>query len=153
MREDVQNVIKGSNFTYRVALRNTNVKYINAYGSFVDKHKIKVSQIIWTFYWKLVFSNANDGHYFDLNLSYESWTQFHPILLFSFLIFSFRSCPLFFSPLLSSLFFFLIFSFSQSHLYNHLCDHHHHHHHHHVPLFSSSIRMVKSLFWLQKTFS
>jgi len=42
MREDIQNVIKGSNFTYRVALRNTNVKYINAYGSFVDKHKIKV---------------------------------------------------------------------------------------------------------------
>ncbi|XP_074595017.1 thioredoxin reductase 1, cytoplasmic-like [Brevipalpus obovatus] len=42
MREDVQNVIKGSNFTYRVALRNTNVKYINAYGSFVDKHKIKL---------------------------------------------------------------------------------------------------------------
>lgn len=45
MREDVQNVIKGSNFTYRVALRNSNVKYINAYGSFEDKHKLKVSML------------------------------------------------------------------------------------------------------------
>lgn len=42
MREDVQNVVKGSNFTYRVALRNSGVEYINAYGSFEDKHKLKL---------------------------------------------------------------------------------------------------------------
>ena len=44
--QNIQNVIKGSNFTYRVALRNSKVKYINAYGSFEDDHKIKVTIII-----------------------------------------------------------------------------------------------------------
>lgn len=42
---NIQNVVKGSNFTYRVALRNSKVKYINAYGTFEDAHKIKVSNL------------------------------------------------------------------------------------------------------------
>nr|AYV89007.1 Thioredoxin reductase [Tetranychus truncatus] len=41
--QNIQNVVKGSNFTYRVALRNSNVKYINAYGTFEDEHKIKLT--------------------------------------------------------------------------------------------------------------
>ena len=38
----VQNNIKGSNFGYKALLRNTKVNYINAFGSFIDAHTIKV---------------------------------------------------------------------------------------------------------------
>lgn len=38
----VQNNIKGSNFSYRALLTAQQVKYINAYGSFVDPHKVKI---------------------------------------------------------------------------------------------------------------
>lgn len=38
----VQNNIKGSNFSYRGLLNSANVKYINAYGSFVSPHKLKI---------------------------------------------------------------------------------------------------------------
>ncbi len=39
---NVQNNIKSSNFGYRNALRDGKVKYINALGSLVDAHTIKV---------------------------------------------------------------------------------------------------------------
>mgnify|MGYP002649419633 CR=1 FL=1 len=39
----VQNNIKSSNFGYRNALRDNKVKYVNALGSLVDAHTIKVS--------------------------------------------------------------------------------------------------------------
>jgi len=42
MVESIQANIKSSNFKYRVALRNEKVNYINAYGSFVDEHTIKI---------------------------------------------------------------------------------------------------------------
>ncbi|UXI17928.1 zinc finger C2H2 [Sarcoptes scabiei] len=38
----VQNNIKGSNFSYRALLTTNKVKYINAYGLFVDPHKIRI---------------------------------------------------------------------------------------------------------------
>lgn len=38
----VQNNIKGSNFSYRALLASQQVKYINAYGSFVDPHKVRI---------------------------------------------------------------------------------------------------------------
>lgn len=40
---NVQNNIKSSNFGYRNQLRDGKVKYINAYGSFIDAHTINVS--------------------------------------------------------------------------------------------------------------
>ena len=43
MRDEIQNYVKSINFGYRVALREKKVDYINAYGSFVDPHKMKVS--------------------------------------------------------------------------------------------------------------
>eukprot|EP00049_Salpingoeca_infusionum_P011480 m.199419 g.199419 ORF g.199419 m.199419 type:complete len:520 (+) comp14943_c0_seq1:358-1917(+) len=39
--EGVQNHIGSLNWGYRVALRDKNVKYLNAYGTFVDAHTIK----------------------------------------------------------------------------------------------------------------
>lgn len=40
--EKVQNVIKSSNFKYRVELREKRVNYINAYAKFVDKHTVEL---------------------------------------------------------------------------------------------------------------
>ncbi|GBM96962.1 Thioredoxin reductase 1, cytoplasmic, partial [Araneus ventricosus] len=41
MRENVQNYIGSLNWNYKVQLRTKEVKYINAYGQFVEDHKIK----------------------------------------------------------------------------------------------------------------
>ncbi|KAF8768077.1 Thioredoxin reductase 3 like protein [Argiope bruennichi] len=41
MRENVQNYIGSLNWNYKVQLRTEQVKYINAYGQFVEDHKIK----------------------------------------------------------------------------------------------------------------
>ena len=40
MRENIQNYIGSLNFNYRVQLRDKKVDYLNAYGTFIDKHKI-----------------------------------------------------------------------------------------------------------------
>ena len=43
--DGVQSHIGSLNWGYRVALRDKNVKYINAMGTFVDSHTIKVSYL------------------------------------------------------------------------------------------------------------
>ncbi|XP_075687917.1 thioredoxin reductase 3 [Rhinoderma darwinii] len=43
MRENIQNYIGSLNWGYRVALRDKNVRYENAYGEFVGPHKIKAT--------------------------------------------------------------------------------------------------------------
>jgi len=42
MVENVQNKIRSLNFNYRVSLKTKKVTYINAYGTFEDKHRVKV---------------------------------------------------------------------------------------------------------------
>ena len=42
MKESIQNKIRNLNFNYRVQMKKNKVDYINAYGTFEDKHKIKV---------------------------------------------------------------------------------------------------------------
>ena len=42
--EAIQNHIKSLNWGYRVSLQEKNVKYLNAFGEFVDKHAMKVSK-------------------------------------------------------------------------------------------------------------
>ncbi|XP_073501049.1 thioredoxin reductase 3 [Phyllobates terribilis] len=43
MRENIQNYIGSLNWGYRVALRDKSVRYENAYGEFVEPHKIKAT--------------------------------------------------------------------------------------------------------------
>ncbi|XP_056384103.1 LOW QUALITY PROTEIN: thioredoxin reductase 3 [Hyla sarda] len=43
MRDNIQNYIGSLNWGYRVALRDKNVRYENAYGEFVEPHKIKAT--------------------------------------------------------------------------------------------------------------
>lgn len=43
MKTAINNYIGSLNWGYRVALRDKNVNYVNAYAEFVDPHKIKVS--------------------------------------------------------------------------------------------------------------
>lgn len=43
MKTAVNNYIGSLNWGYRVALRDKNVNYVNAYAEFIDPHKIKVS--------------------------------------------------------------------------------------------------------------
>lgn len=43
MKENIQNYIGSLNWGYRVALRDKNVRYENAYGEFVEPHKIKAT--------------------------------------------------------------------------------------------------------------
>ncbi|KAG9468962.1 thioredoxin reductase 3 [Eleutherodactylus coqui] len=43
MKENIQNYIGSLNWGYRVALRDKNVQYENAYGEFVEHHKIKAT--------------------------------------------------------------------------------------------------------------
>lgn len=43
MKTAINNYIGSLNWGYRVALRDKNVNYVNAYAEFVDSHKIKVS--------------------------------------------------------------------------------------------------------------
>ncbi|XP_069592381.1 thioredoxin reductase 3 [Ranitomeya imitator] len=43
MRENIQNYIGSLNWGYRVALRDKNVRYENAFGEFVEPHKIKAT--------------------------------------------------------------------------------------------------------------
>ena len=40
MRDNIQNYIGSLNWNYKVQLRTKKVEYINAYGQFVDKHKL-----------------------------------------------------------------------------------------------------------------
>lgn len=42
MKEAIQNYIGSLNWGYRVALRDKDVKYLNAYGELLDAHKVKV---------------------------------------------------------------------------------------------------------------
>lgn len=42
LRDNVQDHIGSLNWGYKVALRNKDINYINAYGEFVGPHKIKV---------------------------------------------------------------------------------------------------------------
>lgn len=42
MTEAIQNHISSLNWGYRLSLREKGVAYINAYGEFVEPHKIKV---------------------------------------------------------------------------------------------------------------
>lgn len=42
MRENIQNHISSLNWNYKVQLRTEQVKYLNAYGEFIDAHRIKV---------------------------------------------------------------------------------------------------------------
>lgn len=44
MRDAVNNYIGSLNWGYRVALRDKNVNYVNAYAEFIEPHKIKVQQ-------------------------------------------------------------------------------------------------------------
>jgi pyruvate/2-oxoglutarate dehydrogenase complex dihydrolipoamide dehydrogenase (E3) component len=43
MRDNIQNYIGSLNFNYRVQLRDKKVEYLNAYGQFIDNHKILAS--------------------------------------------------------------------------------------------------------------
>ncbi|XP_044157323.1 thioredoxin reductase 3 [Bufo gargarizans] len=43
MKENIQNYIGSLNWGYRVSLRDKNVRYENAYGEFVEPHKIKAT--------------------------------------------------------------------------------------------------------------
>ena len=42
MKENIQNYIGSLNFNYRVQLRDKKVEYINAFGEFIDQHRLKV---------------------------------------------------------------------------------------------------------------
>ena len=42
MKENIQNHIGSLNWNYKVQLRDKNVEYINAYGEFIDAHKLLV---------------------------------------------------------------------------------------------------------------
>lgn len=44
MKTAVNNYIGSLNWGYRVALKDKNVNYVNAYAEFVEPHKIKVSR-------------------------------------------------------------------------------------------------------------
>lgn len=44
MKTAVNNYIGSLNWGYRVALRDKNVNYVNAYAEFIEPHKIKVSE-------------------------------------------------------------------------------------------------------------
>ncbi len=46
MRAAVNDYIGSLNWGYRVALRDKNVNYVNAYAEFVEPHKIKAS-VFW----------------------------------------------------------------------------------------------------------
>lgn len=43
MVSNIQDYVKSLNWGYRVALQDKNVKYLNAYGEFVDHHRIKTT--------------------------------------------------------------------------------------------------------------
>jgi len=43
MRENIQNYIGSLNFNYRVQLRDKKVDYLNAYGQFIDKHRLLIT--------------------------------------------------------------------------------------------------------------
>jgi thioredoxin/glutathione reductase (selenoprotein) len=43
MKDNVQNHIRGLNFKYRVNLRESNVTYLNKFGTFIDKHTLEVT--------------------------------------------------------------------------------------------------------------
>lgn len=43
MRDNIQNYIGSLNFNYRVQLRDKKVEYLNAYGTFIDNHKLLAS--------------------------------------------------------------------------------------------------------------
>ncbi|XP_075430704.1 thioredoxin reductase 3 [Ascaphus truei] len=43
MRDEIQNYIGSLNWGYRVSLRDKNIRYENAYGEFVEPHKIKAT--------------------------------------------------------------------------------------------------------------
>ncbi|XP_029457197.1 thioredoxin reductase 3 isoform X2 [Rhinatrema bivittatum] len=43
MRDKIQDYISSLNWGYRVALRDKNIKYENAYGEFIEPHKIKAT--------------------------------------------------------------------------------------------------------------
>lgn len=46
MKTAVNNYIGSLNWGYRVALRDKNVNYVNAYAEFIEPHKIKVSALV-----------------------------------------------------------------------------------------------------------
>lgn len=46
MKTAVNNYISSLNWGYRVALRDKNVEYVNAYAEFVEPHKIKVRVVL-----------------------------------------------------------------------------------------------------------
>lgn len=54
MRDNIQNYIGSLNFNYRVQLRDKKVEYINAFGEFIDQHKLKVFHYI-KIYFNLIF--------------------------------------------------------------------------------------------------
>ncbi len=43
MKTNIQDYIGSLNWNYRVQLRDKKVEYINAYGQFIDKHKLLVN--------------------------------------------------------------------------------------------------------------
>lgn len=45
MKTAVNNYIGSLNWGYRVALRDKNVNYVNAYAEFIEPHKIKVTAV------------------------------------------------------------------------------------------------------------
>lgn len=46
MKTAVNNYIGSLNWGYRVALRDKNVNYVNAYAEFIEPHKIKVGTVV-----------------------------------------------------------------------------------------------------------
>lgn len=46
MKTAINNYIGSLNWGYRVALRDKNVNYVNAYAEFVEPHKIKVLPVL-----------------------------------------------------------------------------------------------------------
>lgn len=60
MRQNVQDHIGSLNWNYKVQLRTEQVKYINAYGQFVENHKIKVNLLLITdINWSFNYSKIN----------------------------------------------------------------------------------------------
>ena len=53
MKTAVNNYIGSLNWGYRVALRDKNVNYVNAYAEFIEPHKIKVILHILSFIYRL----------------------------------------------------------------------------------------------------
>lgn len=47
MKTAVNNYISSLNWGYRVALRDKQVNYVNAYAEFIEPHKIKVNEYFW----------------------------------------------------------------------------------------------------------